>query len=694
MKRNWQLLIVSIFLVGFLLTGMIGTSTSMTFIWPAYALLGLTGCLSISLLFTNVSFSLPRWTTLATFALVSYLLVRASDSPVAYFAREDAALILAAFLSYCLFLSLFSSGESRKRLIYALAALVVLNLLFALIQVLFKPTFWLIPGYERTFSNEPGGLFNHPNHFSGFIGALVPLWLGMAIYGRNKRPMRLAWATLAGVSILFSLKTGSAVTHLTLGTGLLLHAIVSAFLAWPRISVSLQRSLVAALAFGALILTGIGYAASGPISRAIDRHLLTLEDGTSLPLIWQAGVKQLAESPLVGTGSRSSIIFGRLHRADTLSTSKTEPEFIHSEYLQALADYGIVGFGLFVIAVGMHGFIGIRFIRAYSRFPSNPHRLFPQSDHLAIVTGSLGTLAAFGVFAAFDFAMHLPAFAVVAAILFAILAAPDPMASALSSSTTTPSLPGGSLMFMNRAIVFGCGIAMLLFGIIFSRSEYHYEVARVLFEADPAGFKHHRHLQAARAFDSQNPKVFTLSAHAQVAGITSEMAAPARQQALEQADLYFNQAWKLYPQDVFAAVGHASVLDELGKRADALQRLEDARAKAPNYGVVMLAEAEHHLRYGKIVEAETAFVDALGARAFRDTIAAQEGMRTISEWKLIAAQNGIDWQKDLREKETDQQLADRESYRSMPAVQIRERNLAAEAVPKDEPENPGTTDSN
>src|SRR5690606_41672014 len=61
-------------------------------------------------------------------------------------------------------------------------------------------------------------------------------------------------------------------------------------------------------------------------------------------------------------------------------------------------------------------------------------------------------------------------------------------------------------------------------------------------------------------FPTRRSSDLALSAHAQVAGISSEMAAPERRQALEQADHYFSRARALYPQDVFAAVGHAAVL--------------------------------------------------------------------------------------------------------------------------------------
>jgi hypothetical protein len=114
---------------------------------------------------------------------------------------------------------------------------------------------------------------------------------------------------------------------------------------------------------------------------------------------------------------------------------------------------------------------------------------------------------------------------------------------------------------------------------------------------------------------------------------------------------------------------------------------------APYYGNLILAEAEHHLRHGNILEAGKSFEAAMEARAFRDTGAAQEGLRTLTEWKLIAEENGIDWRRDSLEAAA--MLADAPDYRAMPAARVNERNLAGEAIPEVVPEaaSPDATES-
>lgn len=694
MRAGWRFLVVVLFLAGMLLTGLVGTSTSMVFVWPAYAILGLAGLLSIGLLFEGVSFTLPRWGTLAVFGFALYLLIRAADSPVAYFAREDAALVVAGFLVYCLFLSLLTSADWRQRLVEALALLVAVNLGFALAQTFLSPSLWLIPGYERTFADRAGGLFNQPEHYAAFLAALAPLWIVTALFSRRRRAVRIGAGILATLSLVGVVASGSVAGMLALMAGTAVVAALCALLMKRRISRGVRRKALVAFSGAGLVAALVAFGSADSLGKQIDRGLLTKAGGVSLPQLWKSGTAQIAEAPLIGTGSRTTRIHGRLHRAEPIDASTGEPEFLHNEYLQLVADYGAVGALLLLAMLVFHLRSGHRFVRAYAGFGARPGARLPKSDHLAFVLGALGGLAAIGTVAAFDFVLHLPVFVLLGAIFLAVLAAPDPMGAALKPAPSAHFIPGGSLLFMNRAVVFGCGIATLVFGLVFSRAEYHYEMARLAFETDPAGFRHHRHLREARALDPKNPFVFSLSAHAAVSAILPEMPAPARREALEQADTFFTRAEALYPQDVFAAVGHAAVLEELGRGDKALRRIRDARELAPNYGHLMLAEAEHRLRRGEIAEAEAQFTAAMSAPTFRNAAAAMRGLRIVTEWKLIAEQNGIDWRLEDLDEEAPATLLARPGERSLPEAKVEERATAAAipASPEGEVEPPAETD--
>src|SRR5690606_16870238 len=119
--------------------------------------------------------------------------------------------------------------------------------------------------------------------------------------------------------------------------------------------------------------------------------------------------------------------------------------------------YGLVGLVLLFAVLALHARSGLAFVRAYAGFGNARGGILPRSDHLAWELGAIASLSAMGVLALFDFTLHLPAFLIVAAVFLALLAAPDPMATALRSAPA-PVIPGGSLMFVNRTVAFGCGI--------------------------------------------------------------------------------------------------------------------------------------------------------------------------------------------------------------------------------------------
>ncbi|MEM9016114.1 MAG: O-antigen ligase family protein [Verrucomicrobiota bacterium] len=644
MKISFRFLVLTLFLVGLFATGLMGTSASMTFIWPSYFLLGLAGALSVGVLFTNVSYVLPRWITLATMVLLAYLLVRAMDSPVSYFAREDVALLVASFLCYACILSLCQSVASRRALVGMLAALVVLNVFFAILQSTSHPGLWLLPGYERSDLGQVGGLFNQSDHFGIFLAALVPLWMSLALFGRCPAWQRILWKGIAGASIVTVLFSGGTAGRVVLLAGVSAFVLLTTFLLWRRFRPTTRRFLLVSIPLLAIGVVGLLGLFSGSLISKLGHGTVTRSGESGITHLWTGGLRQFAESPMIGTGSRSSYFYGRLFRPDELDPGTKESEFWFNEYIQMLGDYGIVGLFLLLVVLALHFKSGFSFVGAYRSLPPVPGKQVPHSDCLALVVGALAVIGALVVASGFDFVMHLPVFAMVAATMLAILSAPDPMANALHQQSAASLIPGGGMMFALRSVAFGFGLAMVCFGSVYSRSEYHYELARLAFEADSRGFRQFRHLNESRKLDPLNPFAMTLSAHAQVNGLSPGMSRLARLQALERAEFYFTQARGLYPQDVFSAMGHAAVLDELGKRSRARQRLEDAREWAPRYGNLMLAEAEHYLRHGKVNEAEDAFRESLDALAFRNEGASDEGLRTISEWKLMAQNNGLQWE--------------------------------------------------
>lgn len=638
MTAIWRAAVAILFLAGIILVGMVGTTASMSAIWPAYGLVGLAGALSIGLIFRSPGFALPRGAVLAVVALSAYVLARGATSPVAYFAREDRAVLAAAFLAYGLFLVAFDSASWRNRLFDAIALLAALHLATVLARGIWpEARLFFSEGDEPTA--RAAGLFADPDHLAGFLALLTPLWLAGALVGRRSRAVRGALAALSGLSAAFVCLSASAPALVALIGGVGVLGVLTLSLARPRLDAAAQAPVRRLAPFAGAILALLLVALAPTLPGWIRHSLLGKGGELALPEVWRAGGEQFLVSPVFGTGSRTSIVEGRLFRSAQLDPGPVEPGFLHNEFLQMAADYGLVGLGLALLVLVLHFAGGLRFVRSYASFPARPGERLPKSDHLAQVLGALGALVALAGFGSFEFALHLPVFAVVAALLLAVLAVPDPMARVLQPPRD-PLVPGGAWHFSQRLLLFGAGLATALVAVVHTQSEYHGERARRLLATEPAGFQLHRHLRAALALDPQNPWLALLAAEAQLAGLHPDLPEPARRQALEQADRHFAEARRLDPRDVFAAIRHARVLDLLDRPEEALARLEEARRFAPHYGNVALAQGELHLRHGRIDEAERAFAEAARAHAFRDPRAAERGLAEAAEWRRLARAEG------------------------------------------------------
>lgn len=638
MRVNWRLFVITVFLIGFLIVGLTGASTSMSFVWPGYFVMGLAGVLSILSLFQTTYFRIPRWCFGSVFVLLAYLLARAGDSPVLYFSREDSSLLVVCFLCYGIFISIFTKLNWRKLVFGSVVVLVAVNLALAFWQWFVWPGQWIFPGYERTFQDRVGGVFNHPDHFACFLAASIPLLLSLACFGKYQKFLRIGFVLLAAGSFGGILAAKSWVGLLAMSVGVGVFLLLSLIIVWKNFNPKVKQVAVAVTVLSCLLVGGLLFANKARVSHAVDSRLLTKEGLIHLPVVWKAAQKQFSISPFIGTGSRSFYFYSRRFLPNDAGGGNVEAEFVHNEFIQILADYGLIGFGAVFAVLVLHFGNGLNFVRAYVGFRPLTGPPIPQSDHLALVMGAIGGLTVIGTQSLFDFVMHVPAIGILASLLLATMACPDPMSSVNEPQKDT-YLPGGNFLFVTRAISFGSGFALLLLGTVFIRSEWHLEQGRLAFQSDSRNFQLFRHLQSARRLDPGNPFIYSLSAHAHVAAIEANMAEPARIAALRKAEGYFSEAHRLYPHDIFAAIGYSSVLDELGQHDRSRELLRDAREWAPAYGCLMMAEAEHFLRQGDMEKAEESYLAAGNAGAFRNGPAADRGLGMIRSWRKVALVN-------------------------------------------------------
>lgn len=670
-------------IAGLLISGAIGTGTDMTWQWPGYLLLGAAALCGVFAGGWRQSLSLPlpggnavsrsRFGDIC-FALAAifcgYVVLRALASPVAYFGREDAALALAWLLVYGLTATVLGGLRQRISLIKALTLLAVANLGIGFYQFSGHQEFSIFPGAVRSYGERIGGVFFNPNHLAAFLAVVAPLLLSLVLFGRGRPVYRFLFTLVAVLSIIAIGLTRSRGGMLALTAGLatmLVLGLPTAWLFWKRHLSGRSGSMVALLAVALLGVIGLGamYANGQALQQRFGANAFRLE--VNRQLFWEAALAQheQAESPSVGAGSRAFRYEGRRLRSPEIHVSVTEAEFVHNDWLQLLDDYGWCGVGLLAVVVLAHGGCALVFLRAdlKRKFLEVERESRPlQNNHVALVIGACAALIALGVQAVFDFHLHTPGVALWSALLFALLAAPRPEGEPIAvrrssrSRSAADSHPrtgrpqsrsprqvgappegetrvrGIWLVAPLRGLAALAGLALLLAGATFVRSEWHFEKARLAFEGGD-DFLAMAHLLEVRQLDARNPYAQSLSGQAHLLAAHRAVALPeaVRRAWLKRAGRHFMESLTLYPQDIHAMMGLARVFDGLGQNEDSLRVLENAQLWAPLYGNIAQMRAEQLHVMGRYGEAAEAYEAARAATAFGDSAAALRGLALLAE---------------------------------------------------------------
>jgi O-antigen ligase len=255
------------------------------------------------------------------------------------------------------------------------------------------------------------GPFINRHHFAGYMELTIALPLGLLFSGaieRYKRPLYAFAAAMMGVALIMTNSRGGIIS---LGAEILFLAVVAGpglkrGERQPRGQRIRSALLRAGLAFGLIaVLIGGTLAVGG--SEVFTRLLGTAsaEDPTTgRSHFWHVTLDVIKAYPVIGSGLGSfSVIYTRY---DTRN-GYLRLEQAHNDYLQTLADGGIVG-GAFGLA-----FILILFRQGFTR------RETDDKFRRGVATGALAGCFAVLVHSFFDFTLHTTA----NALLFLILAA-------------------------------------------------------------------------------------------------------------------------------------------------------------------------------------------------------------------------------------------------------------------------------
>ncbi len=284
---------------------------------------------------------------------------------------------------------------------------------FSIIQSLISPA--RIYGLREPPLAIPFGPFVNRHNFAAYMEMTLALPLGLLFSGAVESEKRLLYLTAIGLMGVALLMSGSRGGMISLIVMVFFLVILTGLKSQPRgldgieteglertrhivLRVGLAFALLIVLAAGAVMIGG-----ESSMSRFVDT-VNASDPTTGRTNIWRVTLDVIKSYPLIGAGLGA---YGVAYTSLDTSNGVNRPEQAHNDYLQVLADAGIIGaiLGIF--------FIAMLFRMALRRRQSQD--LFRRG----VATGALAGCFALLVHSLFDFTLHTTA----VALLFLVMAA-------------------------------------------------------------------------------------------------------------------------------------------------------------------------------------------------------------------------------------------------------------------------------
>ena len=347
----------------------------------------------------------------AVLGFVILAVVRYSQADIEFVARQELIRVLVYALLFLVVLNNLSRQEPTQLLAYTLAFLGMAISVYAIYQFATdSPHVWHFTK-PAGYLHRGTGTYINPNHLAGFLEVILPLALAYTLAGRMPLVLRilLGYACLvmgAGLAVTLS-RAGWVSAAVGLG-------VLFAVLARQR-----QYRLPVIMALGVMLLLGGAFATRSFYSqKRIERvhQVGAADDMGGRLLIWQPAVQIWRDHFWWGAGPGHFDYRFPAYRPLWL---QARPAYAHNDYLNTLADWGVVGTACVAGAWGLLAWGVVRTWKFVRREDNSLHAKLSQ--RYAFVSGASAGLIALLVHSLFDFNMQIPANAILVVTLMALL---------------------------------------------------------------------------------------------------------------------------------------------------------------------------------------------------------------------------------------------------------------------------------
>ena len=324
-------------------------------------------------------------------------------------AAEGAVMFFTYTGVYYLAVNVITTRKAQRITVYTIAATAVFISVIAVLKRFDMNPFLFWEYKDLAPNNFLTGTYGNRNHFAGWLEMAIPMVLCL-LFTRNRTVRMKVFIIGVAVTLLIILTfTFSRGGWIAAFSALIFMAVVSLGkrIYGKRFFIKTLLSLLAALIL--ILVSTPAFQRIAPLVQA------NRSDHVALRLkVWDSSIALIKDHPLTGTGPGT---FGQAFPLYNPAGFDVLPVTAHNDYLQFVAETGLlfVPLGVWLL----HRFFCTGFIKLKSR----------SRQTRGITLGAMASVFALLVHTAFDFNLHIPANAILFAVLCALVCAAPGTAS-------------------------------------------------------------------------------------------------------------------------------------------------------------------------------------------------------------------------------------------------------------------------
>ncbi len=306
-----------------------------------------------------------------------------------FWTKVSALHFLALFIFFAAFLAFVDNTKRLKTVVWLITGFGFLYAFFAILQGVLSPD--KIYGiYERQFAS-PFGSFVNRHNFAAYMEMTIAVPLGLLFAGAVQKDRRLLYITAAGLMGVALLLSGSRGGLIALLAEIFFLIILTAKTQSSRqlaLKIGLSAALVAVIVAGSILIGG-----ESSLTRLAETSA-SKDFTTDRTHIWSVTLEVIKNNLPFGAG------LGAFSVAYTPFDSMSGIERVeqaHNDYLQVLADAGIVGLLIGAFFIFLLFRYGLQNVKTEDKF------------RRGIAAGALSGCFAILVHSIFDFVLHTTA---------------------------------------------------------------------------------------------------------------------------------------------------------------------------------------------------------------------------------------------------------------------------------------------